>query len=59
MSQILVLLFVARMTSYVSAQQPNQRPRSERHLDPSGFPYYFLSSAFLELMALLHESHNG
>ncbi len=38
-SQILVLLLVSVMVSYASAQQPNQRPRSERHLDPSGFPW--------------------
>ena len=38
-SQILALLLVAGMVSYVSAQQPNKRPRSERHLDPSGFPW--------------------
>ena len=36
---LLVLLVVAGMASYVSAQQPNQRPRSERNLDPSGFPW--------------------
>lgn len=38
-SQLLVLLLVSVMVSYASAQQPNQRPRSERHLDPSGFPW--------------------
>ena len=38
-SQILVLLLVSVMVSYASAQQSNQRPRSERHLDPSGFPW--------------------
>ena len=38
-SQILVLLLVSVMVSYASAEQSNQRPRSERHLDPSGFPW--------------------
>ena len=38
-SQILVLLLVSVMVSYVSAEQSNKRPRSERHLDPSGFPW--------------------
>ncbi len=38
-SQILVLLLVSVMVSYASAEQSNKRPRSERHLDPSGFPW--------------------
>ena len=38
-SQILVLLLVSVMVSYASAEQSNQRPLSERHLDPSGFPW--------------------
>jgi len=38
-SQILALFLVAGMTSYLSAQQLNQRPRSGRYLDPSGFPW--------------------
>ena len=36
--QILALLLVLVIVSYASAQS-NQRPRSERHLDPSGFPW--------------------
>jgi len=38
-SQILALLLVLAIASYASAQQPNKRPRSQRHLDPSGFPW--------------------
>ena len=38
-SRIVVLLLVLVIASYASAQQPNKRPRSQRHLDPSGFPW--------------------
>ena len=38
-SQILALLLVAGMVSYVSAQQTDQRYQSARYLDPSGFPW--------------------
>ena len=38
-SQVLVLLFVSLIVSSSLAQQSTQRPRSQRHLDPSGFPW--------------------
>jgi len=38
-SQVLALLLVLLIVSYGSAQQSNQRSRSERHLDPSNFPW--------------------
>ena len=37
--QILSLFLVMVIVCYASAQQTNQRPRSERHLDPSDFPW--------------------
>ena len=37
--QILSLFFVMVIVCYASAQQTNQRPRSERHLAPSDFPW--------------------
>ena len=49
LSQILALLLVAAVVSYASAQEANRRPRSERHLDPSGFSWPSGASAALSL----------
>jgi len=49
LSQILALLLVAAVISYAAAPQANRRPRSERHLDPSGFPWPNGASAALSL----------